>query len=106
MVPRQTEGVGGEGEFGRGEHVEEGGVGGAEGGEVLDGGGRLVELDPHGGAWIVRVAGGRVGGSSALGVNNEPGFDCVDVAEGGVNGLVPVPGDLTRGYQVGEGYTR
>lgn len=79
-MPGVVEGVEGEGKFGRGEHVEKRGVGGTEGRDGVNNR-RTVDLDPDARAGIVSVRGDGVRGPGGLRVNNEPGFDGVDVKE-------------------------
>lgn len=70
-MPREMEGVGGEGEARWGERVEEGGVGGTEDGHVADRR-RRGDFDPHVRSRVVSVCGGVVRGSDSLLVDYEP----------------------------------
>ena len=87
VVPGESEGVEGEGEFAGREHVEERGVRRAKGGDVV--GTRRVDFKPFSGAWVKGEGGGHVWGTGALDVHGEPGLGGVDVAEGGGDRTLP-----------------
>lgn len=105
-VPGEVEWVVREGEGGRGEAVEDPGVGRPDGGDRSfgrDGGGRQGEVHPEAGAGVVGEGGSGAAGEGGEREEEEPGLGGTEVEEGGGDGAAPGLGDTGGGDEVDEG---